>query len=584
MVKVIIKPQNIVVEVDKGTLLIDALRKAIPWFPSPCGGFGICGKCKVKILRGNISSPAANEKLLKIIDEGFRLACLTTVEGDVEVEVPYTKPVIYPIISSIDVKIPIKPWIKWYIGEFKKPLSITSKPADKYLVKNIEASYMDYRALKELKGQAFGRTLTVLSYENIVYRIDHYPHEPLGLAVDLGTTKIAGYLISMVSGETIAEGFVLNPQSKYGDDIISRITAALNSKEVFSDMRKIVIKAIDELAVKLASEAKHPVSDIVAVSIVGNTVMQHILLNLDLGSLAYAPYVPKVSTAVISEGEELGFIVLRRALFYIAPVIAGYVGGDAVATLLTTIYLKPRLPALVVDVGTNAEIGLIFEDKIVVASAPAGPAIEGHITSGTKGINGAIHDVEATITKDRVKFKLRILGNTKPSGISGSGAISLISEMLRIGILSPTGKLLVSHRDYKGVKYVKIAEGRSGPIVFTQLDVRELQKAKSAIQTTWKLMLEDEGLVENDLGSVFIAGSFGSSIKPKHAVRVGLLPKVDLGKIFTLGNAAGAGAKLMLLNEEVRRRGEEIALKAEYRAYASTERFRRLWIKNLNFS
>ncbi len=584
MVKVIVKPQNIVVEVDKGTLLIDALRKAIPWFPSPCGGFGICGKCKVRILRGNVGSPAANEKLLKIIDEGFRLACLTTVEGDVEVEVPYTKPVIYPIISTIDVKIPINPWIKWCIGEFKKPLSVTSKPADKCLVKNIKASYISYKALKELKRQVFGKKLTILSYENTVYRIDHYPHDPIGLAIDLGTTKIAGYLINMVSGETIAEGFVLNPQLKYGDDIISRITAALNSKEAFNAMRRITIRAIDELAVKLASEARCPVSDIVATSIVGNTVMQHILLNLDLESLAHAPYVPKVSTAVISEGEELGFTILRKALFYVAPVIAGYVGGDAIATLLTVIYLNPKLPALVVDVGTNAEIGLIFKDKIVVASAPAGPAIEGHITSGTKGINGAIYDVKAVVVENRVGFKLRILGNTKPSGISGSGAISLISEMLKIGALSPTGKLLTGECDRKGIKYVKLAEGISGPIVFTQLDVRELQKAKSAIQTTWELMLEDEGLSEKALSSIFIAGSFGSSIKPKHAVRIGLLPKVDLRKIFTLGNAAGAGAKLMLLSEEARRKGEEIAFKAEYRAYASTEKFKKSWIKNLNFS
>ncbi len=578
MVKVTVKPQNVSVNVSKGTLLIEAIRKAIPWFPSPCGGLGICGKCKVRIIKGKLSEPTSNEKLLNILHEGFRLACQTTVFDDTIVEIPYREPIAFPTISTIEIKVPVKPWISWRTFESSK----YSKPFDKFVLEEVGARYLSYAAARELINVKLNGKATIMAYGEAVYRVDTYHFEPLGLAVDIGTTKIAGYLIDLSTGTTLNEGFTLNPQLKYGDDIVSRMTVALMDKRKLYDMRNITLKSIEDLAKKLALEVKKPVANITAISIVGNTAMHHILLGLDLSGIAFAPYIPKESSPIIEYGGNLGFKILRRTMVYIAPVISGYVGGDAVATLLTIHYLNPKLPSLVIDVGTNAEIGLFLKDKIVVASAPAGPAIEGHVTSGLKGVQGAIYDVEAEKVGDNVKFNVKVLGETEPSGISGSGAVSIVSELLRIGAITATGKLKIGNYDERGVRYVKIADSKK-PIVFTQTDIREIQKAKSAIQTTWQLMLEDEGLSEDYLESVFIAGTFGSYLKPIHAQRIGLIPKVDLDKVFIIGNAAGAGAKLMLINGEARRKGEEIALKAEHRVYASTDRFRRLWIKNLNF-
>lgn len=578
MVKVTVKPQNVSVNVSKGTLLIEAIRKAIPWFPSPCGGLGICGKCKVRIIKGKLSKPTSNEKLLNILHEGFRLACQTTVFDDTIVEIPYREPIAFPTISTIEIKVPVKPWISWRTFESSK----YSKPFDKFVLEEVGARYLSYAAARELINVKLNGKATIMAYGEAVYRVDTYHFEPLGLAVDIGTTKIAGYLIDLSTGTTLNEGFTLNPQLKYGDDIVSRMTVALMDKRKLYDMRNITLKSIEDLAKKLALEVKKPVANITAISIVGNTAMHHILLGLDLSGIAFAPYIPKESSPIIEYGGNLGFKILRRTMVYIAPVISGYVGGDAVATLLTIHYLNPKLPSLVIDVGTNAEIGLFLKDKIVVASAPAGPAIEGHVTSGLKGVQGAIYDVEAEKVGDNVKFNVKVLGETEPSGISGSGAVSIVSELLRIGAITATGKLKIGNYDERGVRYVKIADSKK-PIVFTQTDIREIQKAKSAIQTTWQLMLEDEGLSEDYLESVFIAGTFGSYLKPIHAQRIGLIPKVDLDKVFIIGNAAGAGAKLMLINGEARRKGEEIALKAEHRVYASTDRFRRLWIKNLNF-
>ena len=578
MVKVTVKPQNVSVDVSKGTLLIEAIRKAIPWFPSPCGGLGICGKCKVRIIKGKLSKPTSNEKLLNILHEGFRLACQTTVFDDTIVEIPYREPIAFPTISTIEIKVPVKPWISWRTFESSK----YSKPFDKSVLEEVGARYLSYAAARELINVKLNGKATIMAYGEAVYRVDTYHFEPLGLAVDIGTTKIAGYLIDLSTGTTLNEGFTLNPQLKYGDDIVSRMTVALMDKRKLYDMRNTTLKSIEDLAKKLALEVKKPVTNITAISIVGNTAMHHILLGLDLSGIAFAPYIPKESSPIIEYGGNLGFKILRRTMVYIAPVISGYVGGDAVATLLTIHYLNPKLPSLVIDVGTNAEIGLFLKDKIVVASAPAGPAIEGHVTSGLKGAQGAIYDVEAEKVGDNVKFNVKVLGETEPSGISGSGAVSIVSELLRIGAITATGKLKIGNYDERGVRYVKIADSKK-PIVFTQTDIREIQKAKSAIQTTWQLMLEDEGLSEDYLESVFIAGTFGSYLKPIHAQRIGLIPKVDLDKVFIIGNAAGAGAKLMLINREARRKGEEIALKAEHRVYASTDRFRRLWIKNLNF-
>ena len=578
MVKVTVKPQNVSVDVSKGTLLIEAIRKAIPWFPSPCGGLGICGKCKVRIIKGKLSKPTSNEKLLNILHEGFRLACQTTVFDDTIVEISYREPIAFPTISTIEIKVPVKPWISWRTFESSK----YSKQFDKFVLEEVGARYLSYAAARELINVKLNGKATIMAYGEAVYRVDTYHFEPLGLAVDIGTTKIAGYLIDLSTGTTLNEGFTLNPQLKYGDDIVSRMTVALMDKRKLYDMRNITLKSIEDLAKKLALEVKKPVANITAISIVGNTAMHHILLGLDLSGIAFAPYIPKESSPIIEYGGNLGFKILRRTMVYIAPVISGYVGGDAVATLLTIHYLNPKLPSLVIDVGTNAEIGLFLKDKIVVASAPAGPAIEGHVTSGLKGVQGAIYDVEAEKVGDNVKFNVKVLGETEPSGISGSGAVSIVSELLRIGAITATGKLKIGNYDERGVRYVKIVDSKK-PIVFTQTDIREIQKAKSAIQTTWQLMLEDEGLSEDDLESVFIAGTFGSYLKPIHAQRIGLIPKVDLDKIFIIGNAAGAGAKLMLINGEARRKGEEIALKAEHRVYASTDRFRKLWIKNLNF-
>jgi len=578
MVKVTIKPQNISVDVSKGTLLIEAIRKAIPWFPSPCGGLGICGKCKVRIIKGELSKPTSNEKLLNILHEGFRLACQTTVFDDTIVEIPYREPIAFPTISTIEIKVPIKPWVSWRTFEASK----YSKPFDKFVLEEVGARYLSYVAARELVNVKLNGKATIMAYGESVYRVDTYHFEPLGLAVDIGTTKIAEYLIDLSTGTTLNEGFTLNPQLKYGDDIVSRMTVALMDKRKLYDMRSITLKSIEDLAKKLALEVKKPVTNITAISIVGNTAMHHILLGLDLSDIAFAPYIPKESSPIIEYGGNLGFKILRRTMVYIAPVISGYVGGDAVATLLTIHYLNPKLPSLVIDVGTTAEIGLFLKDKIVVASAPAGPAIEGHVTSGLKGVQGSIYDVEAEKVGDNVRFNIKVLGEMEPSGISGSGAVSIVSELLRIGAITATGKLKIGNYDERGVRYVEIADSKE-PIVFTQTDIREIQKAKSAIQTTWQLMLEDEGLSEDDLESVFIAGTFGSYLKPVHAQRIGLIPKVDLDKVFIIGNAAGAGAKLMLINGEARRKGEEIALKAEHRVYASTDRFRRLWIKNLNF-
>ena len=578
MVKVTVKPQNVSVDVSRGTLLIEAIRKAIPWFPSPCGGLGICGKCKVRIIKGELSKPTSNEKLLNILHEGFRLACQTTVLDDTIVEIPYREPIAFPTISTIEIKVPVKPWVSWRTFETSK----YSKPFDKIVLEEVGAKYLSYIAARELVNVKLNGKATIMAYGEAVYRVDTYHYEPLGLAVDIGTTKIAGYLIDLNTGTTLNEGFTLNPQLKYGDDIVSRMTVALMDKRKLYDMRNITLKSIEDLAKKLALEVKKPVTNITAISIVGNTAMHHILLGLDLSDIAFAPYIPKESSPIIEYGGNLGFKILKRTMVYIAPVISGYVGGDAVATLLTIHYLNPKLPSLVIDVGTNAEIGLFLKEKIVVASAPAGPAIEGHVTSGLKGVQGAIYDVEAEKVGDNVKFNVKVLGETEPSGISGSGAVSIVSELLRIGAITAAGILKIGNYDERSVRYIKIANSKK-PIVFTQTDIREIQKAKSAIQTTWQLMLEDEGLSEHDLESVFIAGTFGSYLKPIHAQRIGLIPKVDFDKVFIIGNAAGAGAKLMLINEEARRKGEEIALKAEHRVYASTDQFRKLWIKNLNF-
>lgn len=571
MIKVFIKPYNITVKGREGELLSEIIKRAIPEFPLPCGGRGFCGKCKVKILHGRLSPLTGNE-LLHGCNNSLRLACQARVLSDLVIEIPKIGE-FKAITSGIEPKLTsFTPLITTKIIKIGRPTLDNPIPYDRNIIFKANASSIKYKAIRKIPFLVKSEcSLKVLLRNDVIVDIIRNNEKVLGLAVDVGTTKIAAYLIDLESGVNLAEDYVLNPQGKYGDDVISRITHAMRDTRTLEDMHRLTINAIEELARRLCVKVKLPVSNIHAMCIVGNTVMINILANIDPAIIGRSPFTPYFSSTIEGYGSELGFSLLGDVWFFIPPAITGFVGADAIADIITVEALGIEKPSLLLDIGTNTEVALFTERELIVTSAPAGPALEGgNISCGIKSLEGAIYKVELDRESKKVK-RYWVYGKT-PLGLSGSGVLSLVAELLRCNVLSKNGKL-------KGTVFEIIPN----KIVITQKDIREVQKAKAAISSAWRMLMKLGKVSIKELKNVYICGSFGSSIEPRDALDLGLIPSVSINRVITLGNAAGMGAKIMLKSEEYRKRAEEIVKEAKFVELASHPEFMKIWLSSLNF-
>ncbi len=436
-------------------------------FPLLCGGAGFCGGCAIKIIEGKVSEPKIEEVLSGALERGMRLACLTKVLGDVIIEIPEVVP-----IASISGVMP------------KLELDTSHLP------------------------NAHG----------------------LGLAVDLGTTNIAGSLMELSSGKVIAEGFVRNPQIAKGSDLMTRIERAIRGEEI----GLLAVEGIESLISKLAGGRRGEITSLI---IVGNSVMQSLLLGLDIRSLSVAPFDPPLKDWSIIPATEIG-IELPEATAIIPPAIGGFAGSDALADVLTTRLLGIEAPYLLIDLGTNSEVILDVGDSVLVATAPAGSAFEMN-ARGVGGIEEAVREARFEDGKWKLKYSKR------PSGLTGSGLISAVAEMLRVGFIDESGRM---RREFKGT----ISLLDDPKIEITQRDIREVQKGVSAIYSAWRILLNEASLKPE---RVVIAGTFGSHLKYEDALTIGLIPPVPEDNFISIGNSALTGAKCMMIS----RRAYELA-------------------------
>ncbi|RLE77519.1 MAG: hypothetical protein DRJ56_02190 [Thermoprotei archaeon] len=570
--RVRVLPRNVEVECSPGELLSDVIRRAVPEFPTPCGGRGFCGKCAVRVIEGELTPPTGNE-LLHGLGDRVRLACQARVLSDLVVEIPSVGE-FRALTSGVEPELAdFSPLVTPISVSAGRPTISEPTPYDRAIVAATRAAGLKLRAARRLSSLRVAESseVKVLLRGELVVDVLRPGDRVLGLAVDVGTTKIAAYLIDLEGGESLAEGYVLNPQGKYGDDVISRITHVMREPGRLAEMHEMTVEAIEGLAKRLCAEAGASVSDVHAACFVGNTVMLSILLGVDPTPIGRAPFAPYLSESVEGYCDELGFRSVGDAWFYVPPSITGFVGADAVADILTAELLKPPRPYLLLDIGTNTEIALATEEELAVASAPAGPALEGgNVSCGVKSLEGAVYRVE--IRGGAVSYKAY---GSEPLGLSGSGVISAVAELLRHGLLDRSGRMA------EGLKgRFEIVPGK---VCLTQRDVREVQKAKAAISSGWRILLEMAGLEASDLERVFICGSFGSNIDPRDALTLGLIPPVPLARVAVLGNSAGTGARLMLKSEEARGRAEEIARAAKFVELASHPEFMRVWLSSLSF-
>ena len=552
------------VSVPEGTTLLEAQIAANLPTDAPCGGKGACRKCAVEFR-------AAGEEAWQ-----QALACRTKVTGDMEVRLLRENEMLRvmtagaeaargawsPMARAVRLQVPpcargdsTSDWTRLKQA-LKGQAGIAVREADVGVSRGLGA------LLKERKGEVWatvcdGHVLEVLPEEPRVFMA----------AFDLGTTSIAGYLID-VSTRSVASAGMRNPQAQYGGDVISRADYALsNGTEALSGC---VREALDGLVRRMCMEAGVGWERVCAVLLAGNTAMHHLFLGISPDSLVHAPYNPVVSEPLVLAASDYGFHVHPRARLFMLPVIGGFVGADTVACLMSGEWLEREKLTLMIDIGTNGELVMGNAKRRLACSTAAGPAFEGaKIACGMRGADGAIDHVWL----ENGEMRWHVIGDGAARGICGSGLVDLVAVLLKTGDMDDSGKLEAGDR---------FDLGDTG-VFLTQKDVRELQLAKAAMAAGIELMAQKLGIGLADIEEVNIAGAFGNYIDPDNACAIGLIPAELRDEIVPVGNAAGEGAKLALMDRSVWESAEALARNTEFLELATMPDFQDEFVDQLAF-
>ncbi|MCX6072074.1 MAG: ASKHA domain-containing protein [Chloroflexi bacterium] len=560
---------------------------------SLCGGIGKCGQCIVQIVDGHVSAPTPEDAEYLTPDaiaQGYRLACRTIPLADCRVRVPLeslTSPQRMQVEGE-ETPVAPDPLAKSYLVTLQPP-SLDDLRADAGRLANalqeqhhVTATRVDLDVLREISSslrahidrESGSWRVRVVTREGEVIGLLPPEASPLGLAIDLGTTKIAAYLVHLASGRTLASHGLMNPQIAYGEDVVARIALAEQDEGKRSLLRQLVVGAVNEVATELCSRVEAEASQIVDMVVVGNTAMHHLFLGLPVRQLGLAPYVPAVTSALDVKARDLGLQLAPGAYVHLLPNVAGYVGADHAAMLLATQIADLRGVVLAIDIGTNTEICLANEGVLTSTSCASGPAFEGaHIKHGMRAANGAIERLR--LVGDKIEYQT--IGGVPPVGLCGSGIVDVMAQLFLAGVLDRQGRMQ-DHprvREVDGVReFVLVdelpllsgsaSEARRSAIVFTQQDVRQLQLAKGAMRTGIEMLLSTSGRKVEEIDSVIIAGAFGSYIDVSSAITIGLFPRLSLERFHQVGNAAGMGAKLALVSRAKRDAAQVLASRIGY--------------------
>ena len=567
--------------------LLECARQLSVDLVSICGGVGSCDRCKVQVIAGKVSKPTLEEEAelsTSELEQGYRLACQTFPKSDIKLHVPpesLTAPQ-RTQIEGLEVDVEPDPLVRGLEAHLTPP-TLESPQADAQnlwqalAAHGIEDGKIDFHVQQTLSTKVRDNNWQV----NVALRGDEIiavgapSTRWLGLAVDIGTTKIAGYLLDIETGKTLASKGLMNPQISYGEDVVSRIVAASKSPSDAAKLQSLLAEALSQLAANLCTESDIKPEQIVEAVVVGNTAIHHLFLGLPVKQLGLSPYVPTTDVALDVKAREIGLQIAPGAYVHLLPNIAGYVGADHVAMLLATRLADADQTVLAIDIGTNTEICLNYNGKMTSVSCASGPAFEGaHIKFGMRAAPGAIE--HARLEKERLE--IQTIANEPPVGICGSGLLDVVAQLRLNNIVERSGKMvahpMVQMRDGKP-EFILAQRTELDPITLSQKDVRELQLSKAAIRLGIQALVDDVGLKESDVEKVIIAGAFGTFIDVKSAITIGMLPDLPLERFTQVGNAAGTGARLALISKNEREKAKQIARHDGYIELAKVPNFNR---------
>jgi len=606
-IKVIFEPEGRTVHVAPGTTILQAASQAEIMLETPCGGKGHCGKCRVRVSSGAAPPTPADEKIFskRLLAHGMRLACQHRVTAPIVVEVPEEARFFGQkiLVDGIRNDVALDPTFrKAFITVPAATLEDQSSDFDRLKRQLAPLSAQQLAALsiiRDLPGSLtdWHNELTVVMQEHHIVALEagNTATACYGVAVDIGTTTVVGMLVDLCTGTQCMVASRINPQVPRGDDVISRLTYIRDDHTGLKDLHERIVGCINEIVAELCEKSGIVPDSIYELTAVGNTTMSHILLGVNPGKLAESPFAAVVRESVAVKAAEMGVRINPRGSVYVAPNIAGFVGGDTVGVILATGMMHGQGNRLAIDIGTNGELVLASHGRVVSCSTAAGPAFEGaRIKQGMRAANGAIDKV---FFNEAVEFTT--IGGQPPRGICGTGLIDSVAEMVRTGVVDYTGRIInpdeaplpgflksriVADGDSNDFILVESEKAHSGHAIrLTQRDVREVQLAKGAMRAGIEILMSELGVTAQDIDEIYLAGAFGNFIRESMARQIGLLPDVSPKKIKFVGNAAGTGARMLLMAKPCRAEADMISTSVRYVELAGRPDFQQAFMMSMLF-
>ena len=594
MPKITVQPSGKVYEYTAGRNLLEILLEQKIFVDNPCSGKGVCGKCRVKIVNGDAGQPSETEQKLLRAEEleiGVRLSCLLMPQTDIEIELLQKERKHEVLTSGYVPEFTFDQDIKKEVIEIRKPTLEDQTPFEDQ-TREQTGRELELDALKT--GKFIPGKATVLIHNSKIIQVESGDTTGMlyGAAIDIGTTTVVCALIDMLTGKELAHASMINAQKHFGLDILTRITYELEHPEEGAEkLQKAIVDSINDMIEEICARAEIQKESIYEICVGANCTMMHMLLGIDATSIGRAPYAPMFVGSKNIKASEIGIHAAKGARLYCLPSVSSYIGADIVAGAYVCQLKEAKGNVLFIDIGTNGEIVLANNGRLLCCSCAAGPALEGmNISSGMRAAEGAVEGVE--ITKDGVKLK--VIGDKEPIGICGSGILAVVKELLRVGLVRKEGAFIklnkLEESDYRykmlqknGIKREFIMTEKPEKLLITQGDVRQVQLAKGAILSGFIALLNKAGIKMEDLDKVMIAGQFGAHLPADSLVGTGILPEEVKDKLVYVGNSSKTGAYMALMSAKAKREMEELAGYMDYMELGATENYDRLFSECMIF-
>lgn len=590
--------------------ILEAAQRAGIDIVAVCGGAGSCGKCRIRLIEGELNTPTAVEQRTfktSDLEKGLRLACQAYPRSHVKIDIP-PESLSTPQrlqLEGQEAEIEIEPVVESVTVVLTPPtiddlrsdtVRLTESMADLHVARPFYSQPVLRDLSHRLREQAWQVKIAIRNQLPLLNTPQQTPRREVvgalkpdqmmvGLAVDIGTTKIAAYLVELESGHTLIKAGIMNPQIAYGEDVVSRIAFTNENPDGRQILQQRLVEELNTLITQLCRQTNITRDQIVDAVVVGNTAIHHLFSGLPVEQLGASPYIAAVSEPLDISAAHLGLDLAPGAKVYLPPNIAGYVGADHVSMLLATEAWQAEKPTIALDIGTNTEISLVVDKQVLSCSCASGPAFEGaHIHAGMRAAPGAVEYVQIEENSVRVQT----IENKPAVGICGSGILDAVAELYNASIIGRTGRMKNNHPriipyDGRGA-FLLVPEkdtGNGHDLLITRDDVNEIQLAKGAIRAGVEVLMYEGGIKQDDIETFIVAGAFGTYLDLRSATNLGMFPHIPLNRFRQVGNAAGTGARQMLISAARRRMAEMIIQHTKYVELTAHPRFTDIYMESM---